>query len=101
MIQIGLDNIIFSLQKAGGASVVWQQHLERLSRDKEFQCRFLEYDNAELNFFRQQLQLNKNLIDLKKFKFLFFKKYCLFVFCLIEVALQLKYKIKGTENQFN
>ena len=55
MIQIGLDNIIFSLQKAGGASVVWQQHLERLSRDKEFQCRFLEYDNAELNFFRQQL----------------------------------------------
>ena len=75
MIQIDLDNIIFSLQKAGGASVVWQQHLERLSRDKEFQCHFLEYDNAELNFFRQQLQLNKNLIDSKKFKFLFLKRY--------------------------
>ena len=75
MIQIGLDNIIFSLQKAGGASVVWQQHLERLSRDKEFQCRFLEYDNAELNFFRQQLYIDKNLIDIKKSQFFFLIRY--------------------------
>ncbi len=70
-----LDNIIFSLQKAGGVSVVWQQHLERLIQDKVFQCRFLEYDNAELNFFRQQLQIRKDLIDLKKPEFLFLKRY--------------------------
>jgi glycosyltransferase involved in cell wall biosynthesis len=72
---IQLDNIIFSLQKVGGASVVWQQHLERLSQDKEFQCRFLEYDNAKFNFFRQQLSFNKDLIDLKSSKFLFMKRY--------------------------
>lgn len=70
-----LDNIIFSLQKAGGASVVWQQHLERLLQDKAFQCRFLEYDNAELNLFRQQLSFNKDLIDLKSSKFLPLKRF--------------------------
>jgi mannosyltransferase len=75
MIQIDLDNIIFSLQKAGGASVVWQQHLERLLLDKEFQCRFLEYNNAEFNFFRKQLALNSNLIELKSSRFLFLKRY--------------------------
>lgn len=73
--KILLDNIIFSLQKAGGASVVWQQHLERLIQNKEFQCSFLEYDNAELNFFRQQLFINKDLIDLQSSQFLFFSRY--------------------------
>lgn len=70
-----LDNIIFSLQKAGGVSVVWQQHLEKLLLDKDFQCRFLEYDNAEFNFFRQQLSINKDLIDVKSSLFLDFKRY--------------------------
>ena len=62
---IFLDNIIFSLQRVGGASVVWKQHLDRLIKDKEFDCNFLEYDNAKLNFFRQQLSLNNEQIDLK------------------------------------
>lgn len=72
---IVLDNIIFSLQKSGGVSVVWQQHLERLVQDEAFQCRFLEYDNAPLNFFRQQLQLNRDWIDLRSPKLLFLKRY--------------------------
>ena len=70
-----LDNIIFSLQKGGGASVVWQQHLERLLQDKAFQCRFLEYDNAALNLFRQQLYINRDLIDLKSCSFMQLKRY--------------------------
>lgn len=72
---IVLDNIIFSLQKSGGVSVVWQQHLERLIQDEAFRCRFLEYENAALNFFRQQLQLNKDCIDLRSPKLLFLKRY--------------------------
>lgn len=75
MIKILLDNIIFSLQKRGGVSVVWQQHLNRLVQDSEFRCRFIEYNNAEFNFFRQHLQLNQNLIDLKNSKFLFLRRY--------------------------
>lgn len=70
-----LDNIIFSLQKAGGASVVWQQHLERLLVDKDFYCELLEYDNAGFNFFRQQLEINKDLINLKSSQFLKIKRY--------------------------
>lgn len=70
-----LDNIIFSLQKAGGASVVWQQHLERLLQDQCFQCSLLEYDNAGFNFFRQQLKINKDLINLRSSKFLKIKRY--------------------------
>ncbi|MDR7372350.1 glycosyltransferase family 1 protein [Flavobacterium aquidurense] len=73
--KILLDNIIFSLQKAGGASVVWQQHLERLIKDIEFECHFLEYDNAQLNFFRKQLLIDNNLVDLKNSKMLFPDRY--------------------------
>lgn len=60
---IDIDNIIFSLQKGGGISVVWQQHLKRLLKDEEFKCRIIEYDGATANFFRQQLLINDKLID--------------------------------------
>lgn len=73
--KIELDNIIFSLQKAGGASVVWQQHLKRLSLDKEFQCLYLEYDNAKFNFFRKQLSIKSDLIELKSSRFLSINRY--------------------------
>ncbi|WP_417939615.1 glycosyltransferase family 4 protein [Flavobacterium sp. RS13.1] len=70
-----LDNIIFSLQKSGGISVVWQQHLNRLINDSDFNCQFLEYDNSESNFFRKQLSLNEELIDKRNSYFLFLKRY--------------------------
>jgi glycosyltransferase involved in cell wall biosynthesis len=70
-----LDNIIFSLQKSGGVSVVWQQHLSRLLKEFEFECEILEYDNAFLNFFRQQLSIDKNLINSQSSKLLFIKRY--------------------------
>jgi glycosyltransferase involved in cell wall biosynthesis len=72
---IYIDNIIFSLQRLGGASVVWQQYLERILKDKDFNCQLLEYDNAERNFFRKQLTINKDLIDIKSSQFLNFKRY--------------------------
>ncbi|QSB27966.1 glycosyltransferase family 1 protein [Flavobacterium sp. CLA17] len=70
-----LDNIIFSLQKAGGASVLWQQHIKQLLNDTEYNCSFLEYDNAQLNFFRNQLSIDKEKIDLKNSRFLGIKRY--------------------------
>ncbi|WP_409415532.1 glycosyltransferase family 4 protein [Flavobacterium sp. PS2] len=70
-----LDNIIFSLQKSGGASVVWQQHLERLLEDREFKSFFLEYDNAGHNFFRKQLTINNDLVNLRSSRYLFIKRY--------------------------
>jgi len=62
-VNLEIDNIIFSLQKGGGISVVWQQHLKRLLNDSEFKCRIIEYDGAMSNYFRQQLSINNRLID--------------------------------------
>lgn len=73
--EIILDNIIFSLQKSGGISVVWKEHLTRLLDDKRFECRLIEYDNAELNFFRKQLSIDSDLIELKKADLLFLERY--------------------------
>ncbi|MCC9061739.1 glycosyltransferase family 4 protein [Flavobacterium piscisymbiosum] len=73
--EVFLDNIIFSLQKSGGVSVVWEQHLKRILVDQDFQCNVLEYDSANSNFFRQQISINSDLIDLKTSRLLFLNRY--------------------------
>ncbi len=73
--KLELDNIIFSLQKSGGASVVWQQHIQRLLEDKDFKCSFIEFDNALLNLFRQDLIIDKQMITELSSKFLSIKRY--------------------------
>ena len=70
-----LDNIVFSLQKIGGISLYWKKHLERLLQDKSQNCKLIEFKNAEKNFFRKQLYIDKKLIWIKNSFFLFFKRY--------------------------
>ncbi|MGQ8337733.1 glycosyltransferase family 4 protein [Sunxiuqinia sp. A32] len=48
-----LDNIIFSLQKAGGISVVWYELIKRCLEDPEINVRFLEEEND--NIFSSEL----------------------------------------------
>jgi mannosyltransferase len=55
--QVILDNIIFSLQKAGGISAYWAEICRRLMNDNYFNYSFYEYKSALLNIFRQQLQI--------------------------------------------
>jgi len=58
-----LDNIIFSLQRAGGISVYWYELLRRMQRDK---CTFqmIERQRAASNIFRKQLDFDQaRLID--------------------------------------
>jgi glycosyltransferase involved in cell wall biosynthesis len=55
-----LDNIIFSLQKAGGISVVWQELLKRLLKDSDFEVSLIDEPNQ--NIFRNQLDISKELI---------------------------------------
>lgn len=45
---IVLDNIVFSLQRTGGISVVWQQHLQRMEADAAWQKRIIEYANTNV-----------------------------------------------------
>ena len=70
-----LDNIIFSLQKAGGVSAVWYENIKRLVDNKEFNLRFLEYDNAKENFFRKQLSIDNESVKIQNSKLLFLKRY--------------------------
>lgn len=51
-----LDNIIFSLQRSGGISVVWYHILEKMLSDgMPFRC--LEYPDATDNIFRQRMDI--------------------------------------------
>lgn len=52
-----LDNIIFSLQRAGGISVVWQHLVENLLKHST-EVGFIEYRNACDNIFRKKLVIN-------------------------------------------
>jgi mannosyltransferase len=62
---IFLDNIIFSLQKAGGISVVWMELLKKLiNSDLDYSC--LEYSNCEENIFRRTLKIARQRIIKKK-----------------------------------
>ena len=47
------DNIVFSLQKAGGISVVWYELLKRALKDPELGLHFIEKEN--FNIFRKEL----------------------------------------------
>ena len=40
-----LDNAIFGLQQSGGISVVWREHLQRISLNKEVNLQYINYPN--------------------------------------------------------
>ena len=58
--KVYLDNIVFSLQKAGGISVVWYELLKRLLNDLDFEPEFIDYSGQ--NLFQRQLDLPSDLI---------------------------------------
>ena len=58
---IVLDNIIFSLQTAGGISVYWYEILKRLQRDNH-SLHVIEHAKAATNMFRKQLELGSDSI---------------------------------------
>lgn len=57
---IVFDNIIFSLQRSGGISVVWEELLKRVIREKDISTLFIEYNNHNIN--RNSLDLNEEHI---------------------------------------
>ena len=58
---IVLDNIIFSLQRAGGISVYWYELLRRMQRDKR-SIRMIEHPRAMSNIFRKQLDFDRAML---------------------------------------
>lgn len=70
-----LDNIIFSLQKSGGISVVWQEHISRLEKNPDYTCRFIEYDDAIQNIFRSGIDIPVDNLKILSSKYLQIKRY--------------------------
>lgn len=75
MVDILLDNIIYSLQHGGGASVVWTEHINRLLKDPRFSVRFIEYDGAESNVFRKDVCIPSGSLEIKSNTLLALKRY--------------------------
>ncbi len=71
---IYLDNIIFSLQKSGGISAVWYEHLKRLLEKCE-EIKIIEYDTALENLFRKELTVDESIIKTISSEFLNLKRY--------------------------
>ena len=58
--KILFDNIIYSLQAAGGISVVWTELLARVLNDRGIEATFIEHENE--NLFRNNLRIPENNI---------------------------------------
>jgi mannosyltransferase len=67
---IVFDNIIFSILKSGGISVVWKELLDRIIDNEDFHYLCMEYNHAEENIFRKQL--NIPILHLKRINYPFF-----------------------------
>ena len=61
-----LDNIIFSLQRVGGVSLVWSEHLKRIIEDRDLNLKCIEYDHK--NFFRDEITNDFENIIKERFK---------------------------------
>lgn len=72
---IYFDNIIFSLQKAGGISAVWKELIEHTKGYEDLDLRFLEYDGSTDNIFRRDLSIPSKDIILRKRSLLGIKRY--------------------------
>lgn len=70
---IVFDNIVFTLQKAGGISVVWQKILNGALHSNNLERTFIEYPNS--NIFRKDINIPENEIFKDTLGFLNCKRY--------------------------
>ena len=62
MTRILFDNIVFSLQKAGGVSCVWKELIERVQQKTGFESYFLDYKSGLNNISRNELLIENQFI---------------------------------------
>lgn len=56
-----IDNIIYSLQKSGGVSVVWYELIKRILKDYRISTKYIDYSNKD-NIFRSKLNIPQKQI---------------------------------------
>ena len=69
------DNVIFSLQRFGGISLVWQELLTHMIDFAHHKMLFIEYRHKENNPFRRRIDLNDRDVILKSSWLLSIKRY--------------------------
>jgi len=57
MADVVFDNIVFSLQKAGGISGVWKELIDRALQNSRCHCQFLDYPDGRENLCRKELKI--------------------------------------------
>ena len=72
--RIILDNIIFSLQKSGGISIVWQELIKGILRNPIFSIYCVEY-TVKGNIFRDKIHVPLNRIFHRSSCLLSIKRY--------------------------
>ena len=65
-----LNNIVFSQQKAGGISLLWSEIIKYILNNN-IKCSFIEYEGCENNVYRKQLDLNNLVIQTNKYNRIF------------------------------
>lgn len=70
-----LDNIIFALQRSGGASVVWIEHINRLLKEKNCDSFYIDYRKSLNNIFRKGISIPDNQIKYLSDRYLFLNRY--------------------------
>lgn len=73
--KIIFDNIIFSLQKTGGISVVWTNLLTGIMNTSTIDYQCIEYIGAANNLFRKRLQIPKDRLKTRLNRLLSIKRY--------------------------
>ena len=73
---IVFDNIVFSLQRAGGISVVWQELLSRFIKDGKDQFSIIEHTSDKENVFRRKLDLSIGRVIAPSFGWFTLERYC-------------------------
>lgn len=57
MLNILIDNIVYSIQKIGGISLVFYEQTARLLKDTRYQTEFIECEDADENYYRKHLNI--------------------------------------------
>lgn len=74
--KIFFDNIVFSLQHAGGISVVWQELLSRFIKNGKDNLCFIEHATDKYNVFRKRLDLSTGKVIAPSFGWFTLERYC-------------------------
>ena len=74
--RIVFDNIVFSIQRSGGISVVWKELVSRFIRSRKDELTFIEYETNKDNIFHEEIDFPEETINKKNPLSFLVNRYC-------------------------